>query len=66
MYIRLIALLLLISGCAPNIMLGQINHWKLKAFVDTDEAKRYCAKKDKTPSLVFKNGWTYKFECLDK
>jgi hypothetical protein len=66
MYIRLIDLLLLTSGCTPNIILGQVNHWRLKAYVDTDEAKRYCAKKGKTPGLVFKDGWTYKFECVDK
>ena len=66
MYIRLIALLLLTSGCAPNMILGQINHWKMKAYADTDEAKKYCAKKDKIPYVVFKDGWTYKFECVDK
>ena len=63
---------LFISGCAPSIfenhdiILGQINHWRLKAYMHTDEAKRYCAKKGKIPDLVFKDGWTYKFECVDK
>ena len=63
---------LFISGCAPfifknhDIILGQINHWRLKAYMHTDEAKRYCAKKGKIPDLVFKDGWTYKFECVDK
>ena len=66
MYIRLIALLLLISGCTPNIILGQINHLRLKAYVDTDEAKRYCTKKGKTPGMLSKDGWKYKFECVDK
>jgi hypothetical protein len=67
MHIRLIVLLLLTSGCAgPNLILGQINHWKLKAYLHTDEAKRNCAKKGKIPDLIFKDGSTYKFECVDK
>ena len=57
---------LFISGCAPNIILGQINHWRLKAYVRTDEAKRYCAKKGKITDLVFKDGWTYKCKSVDK
>ena len=66
MYIRLIALLLLTSGCAPNIILGQMNHWRLKAYMQTDEAKRYCAKKEKIPDLVFKDGCIYKCKSVDK
>ena len=63
---------LFISGCAPfifknhDIILGQINHWRLKAYMHTDEAKRYCAKKGKIPDLVFKDGWTYKCKSVDK
>ena len=69
-YIFTIALF--ISGCAPftfknhDIILGQINHWRLKAYMHTDEAKRYCAKKGKIPDLVLKDRRTYKFECVDK
>ena len=55
---------LFISGCAPFI--GQINHWRLKAYMHTDEAKRYCAKKGKILDLVFKDGWTYKCKSVDK
>ena len=68
----LIVFTLSTTGCAlfifenNDIILGQINHWRLKAYMHTDEAKRYCAKKDKIPDLVFKDGWTYKFECVDK
>ena len=63
---------LFISGCAPSIsenldiILGQINHWRLKAYMHTDEAKRYCTKKGKIPDLVFKDGWTYKCKSVDK
>jgi hypothetical protein len=37
-----------------------------ETYVLTDEAKKYCAKKGKIPDLVFKDGRTYKFECVDK
>ena len=63
---------LFISGCAPfisenlDIILGQINHWRLKAYIHTDEAKRHCAKKGKIPDLVFKDGWTYTCKSVDK
>ena len=57
---------LFISGCAPNIILGQLNHWRLQAYMQTDEAKRYCSKKGKIPVLVFKDGWTYKCKSVDK
>ena len=68
MYIRLIALLLLTSGCSPNIILGQINHWAMQSYLNTNEAKKYCAKKGKIPDMVFKDGSTYfsKLECADK
>ena len=65
-YIAIIFPLFLLDGCAPfifennDIILGQINHWRLKAYMHTDEAKRYCAKKGKIPDLVFKDGWTFK------
>jgi len=49
-----------------DIILGQINHWRLKAYIHTDEAKRYCAKKGKIPDLVFEDGWTYKCKSVDK
>jgi len=57
---------LFISGCAPNIILGQINHWRLQAYMQTDEAKRYCAKKGKITHLVFEGGWTSKCKSVDK
>jgi len=44
-YIRLIALLLLTSGCSPNIILGQINHWAMQSYLNSNEAKKYCEKK---------------------
>ena len=47
MYIRLIALLLLTSGCSTNIILGQINHWAMQSYLNTNEAKKYCEKKVK-------------------
>ena len=59
MYIRLIALLLLTSGCSPNIILGQINHWAMQSYLNSNEAKKYCAKKGKIPDMVFKDGSTY-------
>ena len=46
-YIRLIALLLLTSGCSPNIILGQIDHWEMQSYLNSNEAKKYCAKKGK-------------------
>ena len=58
---------LFISSCVPHDMiLGQINHWRLQAYMQTDEAKRYCAKKGKIPDLVFKDKWTYKCKSVDK
>ena len=68
MYIRLIALLLLTSGCSPNIILGQIDHWAMQSYLNSNEAKTYCAKKGKIPDMVFKDGSTYfsKLECADK
>ena len=63
---------LFISGCAPfifknhDIILGQINHWRLQAYMQTDEAKRYCAKEGKIPDLLFKDGWIYKCKSVDK
>ena len=71
-YIAIIFSLFLLDGCAPfifenhDIILGQINHWRLKAYMHTDEAKRYCAKKGKIPDLVFKDGWTYTCKSVDK
>ena len=68
----LIVFTLSTTGCAlfifenNDIILGQINHWRLKAYMHTDEAKRYCAKKGKIPDLVFKDGWTYKCKSVDK
>ena len=65
-YIAIIFSLFLLNGCTlfmfknQDIILGQINHWRLKAYMHTDEAKRYCAKKGKIPDLVFKDGWTFK------
>ena len=58
MYIRLIALLLLTSGCSPNIILGQIDHWAMQSYLNSNEAKKYCAKKSKIPDMVFKDGST--------
>ena len=73
MYIRLIALLLLISGCVANIVTKTENSITLeKAFngqetyVLTDEAKKYCAKKGKIPDLIMRERGTYKYECVDK
>ena len=45
---------------------GQINHWRLQAYMQTDEAKRYCSKKGKITHLVFEDGWTYKCKSVDK
>ena len=73
MFIRLIALLLLISGCAPLVLTQTKNSITLQreAF-DEDanfmmkEANEFCAKKGKIPDLVLKDRRTYKFECVDK
>ena len=73
MYIRLIALLLLISGCAPTVLTQTQNSITLqREALDEDahfimkEANEYCEKKDKIPDLVLKDRRTYKFECVDK
>ena len=69
----LLALFVLTTGCAANIVTNTENSITLeKAFngqetyVLTDEAKKHCAKKGKIPGLVFKDEWNYKFECVDK
>ena len=73
MYIRLIALLLLISGCAPIVLTQTENSITLQQGDMDDEARlimkeanEFCAKKGKIPDLVLKDRRTYKFECVDK
>ena len=71
-YIAIIFSLFLLDGCAPfifenhDIILGQLNHWRLQAYMQTDEAKRYCSKKGKITHLVFEDGWTYTCKSVDK
>jgi|APSaa5957512535_1039671.scaffolds.fasta_scaffold301788_1 hypothetical protein len=63
-----LVLFILITGCSATVLTKTENSIALHSeFSDPYEAAReYCGTKNKIPDLVWRNGFDYKFDCVDK